>query len=243
MDQYQILGQQIAEALRQQDQAANLELVADALATGKSDILGAFGGLDFVKSLLPAVTEGVSKGIDYKQQQDADAASKAASAAAVAKAIAADINWANAEQQLELVQQAKIPNPTAISAAQSLQSAAMAASLSAGSGLSADAQAKRAQAAQDASNKASQASLAAPGDSAKAALMHGWAKVIAGMAASSPAASTALDKAKKGSKHGSESWWISPQIWGVPGWGVVVGGTGIATGLVLLLKHLFGRRK
>ena len=236
MSEYDVLGHQVNQMLQQANQAADLELLAAACA-GDPDVLGAFDP----KQLVSAVAEGVNQGIQYKQEQDATAAGKAASAAAAAKAIAADINWANAEQQLELVQQAKIPNPTAIAAAQALQGAAMAAALSAGANLSSDAQAQRAKAAQDGTNKASQASLAAPNDSAKAALMHGWQKVLAGAAAASPAANAALEKAGKG-HHGGESWWTSPQIWGVPGWGVVVGGTVTAVGLVLLLKKLFGHK-
>jgi hypothetical protein len=235
MNQYQILGQQVAEALQRENNAADMELLADALVTtGDAEILGAF---DF-SSLINAAAEGANKGVAYKQDQDAQNKAKADAAVAAAKAIAADVNWASAEQQLDLQQHSPRPDANALAAAQSLQNAAMQASMAAGAGLSPDAQAKRVGAAQDAMTKASQASLAAPGDASKAALMRAWQKVVAGAGAGM--APAALEAAKKGHEgKGGTSWWTPTHI------AYVAGGTVAVTGLVLLLRkflHKGGHR-
>lgn len=231
MDAYQILGHQLAQALKAQDQAANMELLADALATGDHEVLGAFDWTQLVN----AGAEAVNKGIQYKQEQDTSNAAKAAATAAAAKSIAADANWAAAEQQLELAAH----DPSQTVAATALQQAAMSAAMSAGAALTPDAQSKRAAAAQDASNKAAQASLAAPHDAMKAALMHGWQKVLAGVAAGGGGSGggTSLMKHDKSSGGGS---WLTAKHAGLPGWGWLIGGAVGGTALVLILKKLFG---
>jgi len=219
-DNYEILGRQIVN-----------ELVGDAGKPGAFD----------PSFLINAAAEITERGVQYKQDQDA--ASKAAKdvAARTQRAITADAAWAGAEATLDLAQQSG--NAQQIASAQALAQAAAASALASGVGLPQDAIDKRVAAAQDGAKKAAQDSLSAPSDAAKAAKMRAWQKVAIS-AASAPAtpspASTAMVPAGGGghmrAAGGGENI-FTKSYGGVPGWGWALGGAGVLTGLILLLRR------
>lgn len=200
------------------------------------DIVGAFDW----SSLISAASEAANTGVQYKASQDASAAANKTSAIALSKATAADANWANAEQQLDLATQSK--DQSRIVPAQALQSQALQAALAAGAGLSAVDQGKRVIAAQGAAQTAATAALNSPGDTAKQSLSRAWQKVLA--TAINPAAAGAMTgPGGKGGKAGGKGGaagasWFTTVHGGLPGYAWLIGGAVTTTGLVLLLRAL-----
>lgn len=224
MESYELLGNQIVH-----------ELLGDAAPAAKP---GSFDPTFLINAASELAQGGANA---YQSSQNADAAKKAA-ATASQHAITSDISWANAEQMLDITNQSK--DPAKIAPAQALATSAQAASMTAGVGLSPDAVATRVAAAQTAATNAAQASLATPSDIAKAAMMRAWQKVAAqvisgsttGAATPAQAAANAAAIAKLGG-HGGSSF-LTAMYGGVPLWGILLGGTGILVGGVLLVKAL-----
>lgn len=217
------------------------EMLDDGELLGAAAAAAGATGFDW-SNVIDAAAEGANQAVQYKASQDAQSASAATSATSTAGAIAADANWANAEQQLDLAQQSK--DAGRIQPAQALQSQAQMQAMAASSSLSADGQTKRAVAAQKAAGDAAQAALNSPKDAGKQAMSRAWQKVLMGSGTSAGAGASAL--AKHGGKGGmpgmSGGNWFTASHAGIPGWGWVVGGTVTATGVVLLIRALVGRR-
>jgi len=212
-----------------------MEILGDAIA---KEALGFDYG-----ALISAAAEVSKEGVAAGQKKQADDKAAKDSAAAAQKSIAADANWANAEQQLDLAQQSK--DAGKIAAAQTLQSNAMSAAVSAATGLSPDAAGKRVAAATAASTKAAQDSLANPKDAGKAAFMRAWQKVASAAtsgAAASGVSSTDIAKIKEQNSHGDGNF-LTKMHAGIPTWGWMVGGAGVALGVFLLVRSLSGKRR
>jgi hypothetical protein len=193
-------------------------------------------------TLVDAAAEAAKQGVTYAEQKKADdAAAKNASAAAL-KAIAADSAWASAEQTLDIARQSG--DQGRIAPAQALQVQAMQAAQAAGAGLSADAQAKRADAAQKALRDASTAALNAPGDQVKQALSRAWQKVVTSTPAPSTGSSGDAGSALALSRHGGGESWFTKKTAGLPTGVWVIGGGAVGvTALVMILKAVFGKKR
>ena len=200
------------------------------------EMLGAGGPSFDWSTLINAGAEAASKGIEYKQAQDAASASSADMSARGKKAIAADQAWADAETTLALAQQSK--DPAKIAAAQNLASAMQTAAVAAGAGLTSDAADKRLAAAQDMATKAAQAALANTSSGAAQAKMTAWQKVLSsvaagGASASSSAASTAM---VPHAGHGGGNF-FTQKLGPLPVWGWGLVGVGTLGGIALLLRR------
>ncbi len=208
-------------------------------ATGQSaHMLGDASSPFDLKSLISAASELSQKGVDYYQSNQADDKKKKDQAVFLGKAIAADAAWADAEQQLALVNPR---NAVQLAAAQALQQQASADAMNAGYGLDSDTVSKRVAAAQKAAKAAASDSMANPGNEQKAALMRAWQKV-ASRAAVSP--SSGGDSGGGGSLahggHGTGASWLTKH-WGplpVYGWiGVGVGTIAVGALVVHMIRR------
>lgn len=203
------------------------DIIEDAL----QEAVGA--GFDW-SQIVNAASEAANAGVQYKASQDASASANKASSVALAKATAADANWAQAEQQLDLAQQAH--NPAQIAPAQVLQAQAQQQASSAGVGMSPADIAKRVAAAQQAAQQAAQAALSSPADMAKAAMSRAWQKVLGAAASPGSMPGSALAKFGKGAKGGTN--WFTATHAGLPGYAWVGGGVVVGTGLILLIRAM-----
>lgn len=224
MDAFQMLGDTI---------------VKEATGRQSAHMLGDSNPFDLT-SLIDAASELSKKGVSaYESSQAADKKKKD-QAVFLGKAIAADAAWADAEQQLALVQATAMGthDTSQLAAAQALQQQASADAMNAGYGLDSDTVSKRVAAAQKAAKAAAQDSLANPRNAAKAALSIAWQKV-ASRASVSP--STGGDSGG-GLTHGGHSTggnWLTKH-WGplpVYGWiGVGVGTIAVGALVVHMMR-------
>lgn len=190
-----------------------------------------FGDFD-PKFLIDTAAELSKRGVDTYQDDQKKQKDQAQVAMQLQKAIAADANWANAEAMLTLANESH--NASQIAPAQALQSSAMSAAMSAGTGLPSDAVAKRVAAAQDAANKAAQDALANPSDALKQATMRGWQKVLAAAGSSG----TSLSPSGGGRGHVGGGNWLTKKWGPMPVWGWGVTTLGVVTAGVLVVKML-----
>lgn len=200
----------------------------DLLGQAETEILGA----DFDFSIL-AKTAGelAESGIKYKQAKDAEAAAGRDLDAAVAKATQADLAWATAEANAEVMK----GSPTAASM-QSLAFTAQQQAMAAGIGLAPAGQQRRAESAIGQAQKACTEAAGAPNDKGKQARCVAWQKVAqAAMTAAAQAGSpTSL-------KLPQQNFW-QQKFLGVPAWGWAIGVPVLGVVAVLTVRAL-GRRR
>jgi hypothetical protein len=210
------------------------ELLGDSAPAG-----GSSGGLD-ATFLSNAAAELLNRGVQTEQNKKTAQASSKNDADTLSKAQSADGNWAAALVALDQAQQGK--DAQAISAATVLSQSAQSQVLTVGTGLSDAGKKKRLQSAQDNAQRAASDSLNSPSDKVKMAKMKAWQQVASTVAALAggaaalpgmPGADSAIDK--HGGGHGGS--FLTRNYAGVPAWGWGVGGAGILTGLIMLIRH------
>lgn len=189
-------------------------------------------------TLIKAGAEAASQGVKYAEDKKAAEQSSRNSAANAQKAIAADAAWASAEQQLDLAQ--KSGDSSRVAPAQALQVHAMQAAQSAGAGLDASGQGKRADAANKALHDAASAALADPGNQAKQALSRAWQKVVVGTpqaAAGGSGGGAGGALTRRGGHDGGDSWFMRKWA-GLPNIAWIGIGAVALLGLVMLVRSL-----
>lgn len=169
-------------------------------------------------SNLATTGEGVYKSVEADK---AAKKSKADEAAALKRSIEADIAWANAEANLEV-----LPNVGSQAVRDTIKRAADVAAQA----LSSDGVTKRCEASQKSFQEAARVANASPGDAGKQARMHGWQKVAA-----------ACDVSGKSGKGDTGESWLTRRTSGLPGYGwLIVGGVGAAA-LAFIIRALAKR--
>lgn len=194
--------------------------------------LDCFGAFDW-GGLIQTAGNAAQFGVTAYQKSEADKKAASDQASALKRAIEADANASVAVARARASEQGKTPTAAVD---QMAAQTAVAAQDRAGVGLNSESSRKRAEAAERALAEAIKNAQAAPKDIYKAALVAAWTQTVnkaQNTTIVTQPSPTGLPPAAP------ESWFTRPVLGPIPGYGVLLGSAGLATGVGLLVKKFF----
>lgn len=194
-------------------------------------------GVDY-SSLLTAGGGLLQSGVDVYEQQDKEKKASAAEQKRLADAIAADAAASAAVARAAVSSASKAPSAS-IDATAAMQ--AIAKQDKAGAGLSSDSQEKRATAAEKQLDQVTGQAQAKPTDPYLQALVKAWTQTVNKAHAGAISGDDGTSPKKDKSGGSGESWLTRKVVGPIPGYGVVVGGVGLAGAVGIVLTKVFSK--